>query len=128
MTAILQPVPAAMDEPQLLVWLNVPVVKMLLSVSGPSPMFTRVTDCEALEVFTRWLLKLSAPGESCAMATVPVPLRATVSVWEICLLAITNVPVLVKRAVGVNTTPIEQFAPGAKTLEHIVASEKSPVV
>ena len=82
-TAMLQPVPGAIDGPQLFVWLYGPVVKMVLSVSGPSPVFKRVTFFEALEVFTRWLPKLSEPGESCAIATVPVPLRVTVSVWEI---------------------------------------------
>jgi hypothetical protein len=82
-TAMLQPVPGAIDVPQLLVWLYGRVVKIVLSMSGSSPVFKRVTLCEALEVFTRWLPKLSEPGDNCAIATVPVPLRVTVSVWEI---------------------------------------------
>lgn len=100
----------------------------MLIVSGPSPVFKRITFCGALEVFTRWLPKFSELGESCATAMVPVPLSATMSVWEIWLLLITSVPVRAKRAVGVNTTLIAQLAPGASGLEQADVSEKSPVV
>jgi hypothetical protein len=81
MTLIVQLTPAARLVPHPFVWLKsawfVPVMAMLVMVSGASPLFRRVRVCDVLAVLTNWFANTTEAGVRTAPANVPVPLIGT---------------------------------------------------
>ena len=99
-----------------------PVMPALVSDNALPPVLVRVTLWGMVVAPTVWLPKLSAVGLKLAAGPVtPLPERGTPcgepgALSTNCRLAL-RVPV----AEGVNVTEIEQFAPGASVLPHVLA-------
>jgi hypothetical protein len=98
---------AAIEAPQVLLWLKSPLAAMLLIVSAADPVLVSVTVWAALLVFTNWLPKLRLVGEKdTAGAVVPVPLRATVCGLPLALSVTVTLPLRKPDAVGLKVTEI----------------------
>ena len=94
--------------------LLVPVVVMLLIVSGALPVFESVTACGVLGVPTCWLGKFTLVGDTLATGARPVPLRLSVAGPPLMLPLTSSVAVRVNGAVGVKITLMVQLAVTAR--------------
>jgi hypothetical protein len=128
-TLIVQLDPAVNADPQLLVWLKLPLAAMLLMASDAVPLFESVTGCDVLGVFNgvaanvRLVGEREAPGE---VAT-PVPLRLAVCGLPDALSATESDPVRDPAAVGVNVTLIVQLDPAVTDDPQLLVWLKSPL-
>jgi hypothetical protein len=125
LTLMTQFPPAGID-PQALVWEKsaalAPLMVTVDTCTLNDPMFERIRLCEALVVPTVWLLKLKLAGEK--LATVPVPVSATVCGLPAALSVTEIVPVTTPFATGVNVTEIVQLAPTPRVAEQVLVSAK----
>ena len=93
---------------------SVPVIAMLAMVRAAVPVLLRVTDWEALEVFTTWSGKVRLEEESTAVGAVPVPVKLTVWGLLLALSVMVSVPLSVPVVVGAKTTLMVQDEPAAR--------------
>ena len=124
-TLILQLPPAANVVPQLLVCAKSPLAEMPVMVSGPVPLFVRVTVCAALVVPMFCPAKVRLVGDRPAEGTVPVPLRLAVCGLPAALSVTLTVPVRVPVADGVKVTLMLQLLPAASVLPQLLVCAKS---
>jgi hypothetical protein len=131
-TLIVQLLFAATELPQVLVWLKslvfVPVTVMLGMLKLAFPVFVRATAWAALVVATARLAKVNAVAERLTEEAVPLPVKPTFCVLPatLPLLSVTtSVALRLPAAAGVKVTLIEQLAPAATELPHVLLSGKS---
>jgi len=120
---MVQLAPAVKLAPQLLVWLNsvaIPLRLILKIVKVAVPVLLKVTVWAALDVFTRWLPKAKAAGDTLAPGATPVPESVMGFSATLLLLVSERVPFRAPVADGVNVTAIVQPAPGASVLPQLL--------
>jgi hypothetical protein len=130
-TVILQVPATAMGDVQLLVSVksegSVPVIAMVVKVSGAVPGFDRVTVCVASATPTSVEANVSEVGENEISGTpVPVPDNVADCVEPVVLPALSVTVTLALRlpaAFGVNVTVIVQFVPAATEVPQVLFSE-----
>ena len=125
-TEIAQLDAAATIEPQLFVYPKSPVMLIEPMATALLPLFVSVTFCPALIVPRTCEANVRLLGETMVSGPVPVPVSMIVwgdgdassemEIW----------PARLPAAVGVNTTEMEQFAPGATLAPQVLVWLKSP--
>lgn len=109
-TLKVQVAPTPSVAAQLLVWVNSPVIDLVLMVSSAVPVFVRVTVCDGLGWPTNWLPNVTGEGENKTPAAMPVPVKGIVWGLPAALSAMLMEPVLVPVELGLKVMPNTQFA------------------
>ena len=124
---MVQEPPAATLEPQLLVWLKLPLTATLLTVSAMPPLLLRLTAWASEVVPKSWPENVKLAGERLAEGTAPVPPKATVCMLPVPLSVIESTAVRLPVAEGVKVTPTVQVALGFTIADEQVSAlfEKS---
>jgi hypothetical protein len=116
--------PAAIDEPQPLVWLKSPLAATADTVAVAVPEFARVTVWARLVAPTVVEPKVSDDGDAARVEEVPlpdpVPVKETVAGPLPALLETVNVPALVPELLGWNVTLTTQEEPVARLPQLLV--------
>lgn len=105
-----------------------PVIVMLLTVTGPEPVFVTVTVCGGLVVSGRTVPNERDVGETVTLGAVPVPDRLTFCGLPPALSVIASVELLLPVAVGVKVTLMVHLAPAVSELPQLLVSAKSPLL
>src|SRR5581483_8628515 len=123
---------AAMEPPQLLVWLYSALMLKLLITRGAPPTLVMVKDCPALGAPISWLSNESEVGANDAAGGGtgnPIPANATFCVEPLAASSVmVSVPPLLLSKVGVKTTLIVQKAATGRAAGQLLVWEKFPVV
>lgn len=126
-TLMVQLAPAAKVLPQALVCVKSPLAVMADIVSGPSPLFVRVTIWALLLEPTSWLENVRLAGDQDAVGVVPFPESVAEGAALVKSPDTVRTPLRVPCAVGAKVTVMMQFDPGATEVPQLFVWEKSPV-
>ena len=132
-TPIVQFAPAATAEPTaqvvpLAATRKSPPAAIEVKFKASLPLFVTVTAAAALVAPTNWPPKATLDLDKVAVGPRPVPLSVTLCGLPGELSDMSNAPVRVPGAAGVNVTVGAQLPPGARVPQGFVATVKSPVV
>ena len=124
MTEMLQLLPAAKVEPQVLVSPKLVLATMLEMVRVAVPVFVKVTVCALLVVPTLTLLNVKLVGERRIIGEefMPTPVRDTVWGLLAALSVMVRVPVKVPVVPGLNVTEIVQLRPAPRLEPQVLVS------